>query len=64
MIDPVDREPPERRPLCLTREIIKRANGILKGMQNGEIRILVRNGRFRKVQRVQDFDCDDPTTED
>ncbi len=64
MIDPVDREPVERIPLFLTREIIKRANGILKGMQNGEIRILIRNGKFRKVQRVQDFDCDDLTIED
>ncbi|MEO6892231.1 MAG: hypothetical protein ABI324_24865 [Ktedonobacteraceae bacterium] len=64
MIDPVDREHVERLPLCLTREIIKRANGILKGMQNGEIRILIRNGKFRKVQRVQDFDCDDLTIED
>jgi hypothetical protein len=46
-------------PLFLTREIIKRANGFLKGMRDGEIRIVVANGRIRCVKRVQCYTIED-----
>lgn len=46
-------------PLFLTREIIKRANGFLKGMRDGEIRIVVEGGKIRCVRRVQSYLIED-----
>ena len=62
--DPARPEHAEPKVLCLTREVIKRANGVLKGMWNGEIRIIVQQGRICRVRRVQDFECEDTTIED